>query len=108
MSKRFRTAFVLEKGKLNDMSALEPHAEEIKFLLSGEERSAEIAHRLHDNFMAFDPNLDVLIPTGRVISSFMFGYLMGFATAFYIGIYRDKNYDFLRIWQNMFVEIPNV
>ncbi len=108
MSKQFRNAYIIEKGKLNDMSALEPYVSEITYILSGDERDKEIAQAFRDNFTSFNPDLDVIIPTGRVISSFVLGYLMGFIPTFYIGIYRDKNYSFVMIYnQNNFIRTSN-
>ena len=43
MNKTFRTAFVIEQGKLHDMSALKFHAENIMYILKGDERDEEIA-----------------------------------------------------------------
>lgn len=97
MSRVFRTAFVIEKGKLNDLSALEKHAIKIKYVLNGTEQDLEIVDAIRENFVGYSPGADVIIPTGRVISSLLFGYLLEPWIEITIGIYRDKDYTFLTI-----------
>ena len=98
MSKRFRVAYVAEKGELNDIPALEEHADEIHYILTGTEQNEEIQEAIYESFsFVFDPDYDVIIPTGRTIVSFILGYFLGSITAFYIGIYKDKTYNFVRV-----------
>ncbi|MCK4821414.1 hypothetical protein KA005_36955 [bacterium] len=106
MSKRFRIAYVIEKGRLHNESALEPYALEIKYLLTGTEEYEQIGPTLLDNFLGFDQDLDVIIPTGRVISSFVLGYIMGFVSAFSIGIYADKDYKFVKAGNKLLTRSP--
>ena len=106
MSKRFRTAYVIEKGRLHNKSAIEPYAEEVRYILTGSESNDEIALGLKEHFLAFDATKDVIILAGRVLSSFMFGYFIGFVPAFYVGIYHDKTYSFMKVGLQMFAETP--
>ncbi len=97
MSKQFRNAYVIERGKLNDVSALEPYAEKIIYILKGDEQDAEIVEAIKNNYYGFTPSLDVIIPTGRVISSFIFGFLLNSWIEISIGVYRNKDYTFLKV-----------
>lgn len=100
MSKRFRVAYVTEKGKLNDVPALEEHAEKVKYVLKGTEQDAEVIQAIYGTFsFTFDPDYDVIIPTGRTFVSFILGYFMRSVPPFYIGIYRDKQYKFMKVPQ---------
>lgn len=99
MSKQFRKAYIVEKGRLHIDSeeSLQKYAEEIVYILTGTERVEEIASALRSNFFEFNPDRDVIIPTGRVISSFLLGRIMRFMPAFHVGIYNDKDYNFMLI-----------
>ena len=97
MDKQFRDAYVLERGKTFDLSPLEPYVREIKYVLEGTEKDVDIIKSMRISFLEFDPELDVIVPMGRAIASFMLGYLMGILPEVHIGIYRDKDYNFLRI-----------
>lgn len=101
MSKQFRTAYVIEKGKIHDVSALNKYADNIVVLLSGKERNEEITKTLREIFVEFSPDRDIVIPTGRVISSFILGYMMGFIPEFTVGIYKNKDYSFIRLWSKI-------
>lgn len=99
MSKRFRKAYIVEKGRLHIDSekSLQKYAEEIVYILTGTEEIEEIAKALRGNFFEFNPDCDVIIPTGRVVSSFLLGRIMRFIPTFYVGIYSNKNYNFMEI-----------
>ena len=99
MSKQFRKAYIVEKGRLHIASeeSLQKYAEEIVYILTGTEEVKDIAKALRNNFFEFNPDRDVIIPTGRVISSFLLGRIMRFIPAFYVGVYSDKTYNFTMI-----------
>ena len=99
VSKRFRKAYVVEKGRLHVDSeeSLQRYAEEIVYILTGTEKAEEIAEALRSNFFEFNPDCDVIIPTGRVISSFLLGRIMRWIPTFYVGVYSDKNHNFMKI-----------
>lgn len=80
------------------MSALKFHAENIMYILKGDERDEEIAISISKVMPGFDRSLDVIIPTGRVIASFILGYMLRELSDFYIGVYSDKKYSFLKVY----------
>lgn len=97
---KFRKAFVLEKKKFAFRLVLLEVAEEIVFLLEGDERGDEISHKLQEGLKSFDNSKDVIIPTGRGFVSLLLGYMLSRTESFNLGIYENRDYKFLRIFSN--------
>ena len=93
---RFRTAFVIEP--LHDLSALLKYADRIEFLSSGYEQVDGLMTLIGKKLEDFDNNLDVLIPVGRVVASLVTGiFLSKIASPVTLGIFRDKDYYFIKL-----------
>jgi hypothetical protein len=81
-----------------NVSALGAYADNVTFILQGDERDEEIAEAIRKIMPTFDRSVDVIIPAGRVIASFILGYMLREFSEFYIGVYSDKQYSFLKIY----------
>jgi hypothetical protein len=98
VDKPFRKAFVVEKGKLNDMPALELHTDEVIYLLQGTEKASEISRHLEQKLEDFNIETDVIIPTGRSFVSLLLGYALRDYPTFVVGIYENKAYAFIKVF----------
>ena len=97
MSKKFKTAYVVERGKVYNADAIIQYADEVVFLLTGKERGEEIERLLRKNLLTFDPDVDVIITNGRLLASFVLGTIMKELPYYNLGLYQNKDYTFLRI-----------
>jgi hypothetical protein len=97
VSKDFKIAYVVERGKIYNDSAITQYADEVVFLLIGNEQDGEIERKLRKSLLTFDPENDVIITNGRLLSSFILGLILSDLPYFYLGIYRNKDYTFKRI-----------
>lgn len=67
MGKPYRIAWATEPGK--NYSALLEHAESIRYVLSGMEYGSwELGETAWQNLKEFEPELDLLVPSGRILS----------------------------------------
>ena len=95
----FRKAYVMEPS--HDFSALSSHCEEIVFLTTGYERDFPATCRaIREGLQNFQPEQDVLIPTGRVAAVLFAGYVLGrLQRMIQVGLYANKIYTFE--WMNL-------
>ena len=94
---KFRKIFVVEPS--HDVSALKAHTDEIIMMTTGYEDMQTLPAKITGSLRDFDPELDAIIPVGKIIASFVSGVVlarMGQAPI-WIGVYKDKRYTFLQV-----------
>jgi hypothetical protein len=99
--KLFRTAYVTQKGF--DMSALFQYVDDIVFLNTGNKKIRNLISHIEENIEGFDPELDVVIPVGKVVFAFILGTAFSRISkgkSINIGIYDQGEYDFIKLWAN--------
>lgn len=101
--RQFRTAFVVEPS--HDFSALRDHCLDLRFLSTGMERSyRDLLENVDSVLNDFEPDQDVLIPTGHLWVTFVVGMHLvkrfggnGTPVPAVVGIFYNGQYNFMDV-----------
>lgn len=98
---KFRKLFVVEPS--HDVSVLSKYSSNIIFLGDSEEKIVDLPNKMKKYLEDFDPDLDAIIPMGRVSSCVLAGLLVGSKLTYsdpiiiMIGIYKNEEYIFIPV-----------
>lgn len=98
MAKKFRVAWITEPG--HNFTPLLELADTLRFVLSGMEFGAwEITTTVEQNLREFNPALDLVVPSGRILSCW------GFAQAVAAKMVDGEGYYNVAIWKDGSYEV---
>jgi len=88
----YRTAYVVEEGRWS-FAALEEIADRIVYMTGPSDRSlTQVRNRLAQALVDYDPELDVLVPVGRVVSVWILADLVAYHKKVYIALFNPSRY----------------
>lgn len=94
----FRKIFVVQPS--HDLSALKNYTDNIELLTTGYENAEDLAPKIELKLTEFDPDTDAFVPVGKLISTMISGMIIQKLVPdreIKIGIYRDRDYEFMSV-----------
>lgn len=88
----YRTAYVVEEGRWS-FAALEEIADNIVFMTGPSDRSlSQVRNRLSKALENYDPEQDVLVPVGRVVSAWILADMVAHHKKVNIALFTSPHY----------------
>jgi len=91
--KKFRAAFLIEPTH-HDLTILKQYVSRIEFLSSGSDDVDELPVVISEKLIHFNPETDVIIPVGSVLTSLLVGVLLSktfLGKTIWVGVYHTND-----------------
>lgn len=99
---KFRRIYVVAPTT-HDLSPLKKYSDNLSFLLSGYESMDDLLERLKVELAEFDPEIDAIVPMGKIVPNVMLGHVLNGFPQVILGIFVGgdiKDYVFEKVLLN--------